>query len=66
MAKRRRPRDDPLAAQPRAPTRRPGDEPGGQPDPNLDFMGTHSLAGGGDWSGSIRFFRWLSRRREGR
>ena len=69
MTKRRRHLDDPLASQPRSPTRRPGDgndQAGAQHDPNLEFMGTHSLAEGGDWSGVLRFFRWLNRRKSGR
>jgi hypothetical protein len=66
MAKRRRLRVDPLALQPRTPTRRPGDfnaQAGAHPDPNVEFIATHSLAGGGDATGVIRFFRWLSRRK---
>jgi hypothetical protein len=66
MAKRRRRSVDPLAEQPRSPTRRPGDfnEQAGEPDPNLEFMATHSLAGTGDPTWVIRLFRWLRQRKD--
>ena len=68
MAKRRRQSVDPLASQPRSPTRRPGDfneQAGVEPDPNVDFIATHSLAGSGDPTWVIRLFRWLRRRGDG-
>lgn len=66
MAKRRQQSVDPLASQPRSPTRRPGnfgEQAGADPDPNVEFIPTHSLAGTGDPTWVIRFFRWLRQRK---
>lgn len=36
------------------------------PDPNADFLGTHSLFGGGDATWVFRLLDWVSARRRDR
>jgi hypothetical protein len=67
MVKRRRQSVDPLASQPRSPARRPGDfneQADTVPDPNVEFMPTHSLGSVGDPTWVLRFARWVLRRKD--